>query len=504
MRKLLLAAAVILTVGLIVGVVLASGAGDRTAPRVAAAAKAPGLLVGNAKVESHHDSLGAGRWAAFRFPAGAGGSARWLDLFIDRRTRAKSVQVAIYSDSHGRPGSRLTSGTKRAPVAGGWNQISVKAVRLVRGHDYWLAMVGVGGSLTYRDRTHGSCTAVQSAHKGLGGLPKRWKGTVRLHRCALSASALSRRAVTRQPMPTTGTPAPTTTTTPPAPTTPVSQMKNCASQPSACGFPDTTNSGLPAGTPITPVAQASLPSGVHWDGQNMSISSDGVTLSNLSIPGSINIAANNVTIKDSVIDDPSGDQAIDIQENYRGTVVENTTISGSNTGTGAIADGIQGNGVTVNSVYIHFVEEAVNGGGNTVTNSYLVSDGLHEPVATDNHNESIDVGDGTAQPEVIEHNTLFNPVHQTAAIIAGGPWGPLENVTIDDNLMAGGGYTLYCCETTAWNVNTAPTNTSITNNRFSRLYYKNGGSYGPLADLDTSHTKFTGNVWDDTLKPVTP
>jgi hypothetical protein len=503
MRKLLLAAVPICVVGLIAGVVLASGAGDRAKARAKPVAKAPGLLLGNARLESHHDTLGAGRWAAFRFRASAGGSGRWVNLFVDRRTRSKSVQIAIYRDSHGHPGARMTSGSKRAPVAGGWNHIAVKAVRLVRGHDYWLAIVGTGGSLSYRDRTKGSCDSYQSAHQGLGALPMHWTGRVKLHRCALSATAVSRltrAAVPAPPPPSTPPP----TTTPPPPTTPVSQTKNCASQPSACGFPDATNSGLPAGTPLTPVGQASLPSGVHWDGQNMSITSDGVTLSNLSIPGSINIAANNVTIKNSLIDDPSGDQAIDIQDSYRGTVVENTTISGSNTGTGAIADGIQGNGVTVTSVYVHFVEEAVNGGGNTVTNSYLVSDGLHEPVATDNHNESIDVGDGTSQAEVIEHNTLFNPVHQTAAIIAGGPWGQLQNVTIDNNLMAGGGYTLYCCETTAWNVNQAPANTSITNNRFSRLYYKNGGSYGPLADLDTSHTKFTGNVWDDTLKAVTP
>jgi hypothetical protein len=503
MRKVLLIAAPICLLGLVAGVVLASGAGDRATGHAKSVHRTPGLLLGNARLESHRDALATGRWAAFRFRASAGGKAKWITLFVDRKTRSKAIQVAIYRDSGGHPGVRLTSGSKRTPATGGWNHVAIKPVGLVRGHTYWLAIVGTGGSLSYRDRTHGSCTNYQSAHEGLGGLPSHWAGRAKLHRCALSATAVSRLPVTRQPAPPT-TPTPPTTPAPPTtPTPPPNPGKNCASQPSACGFPDASNAGLPAGTPVTPVGQANLPSGVSWTGQGMTISANGVTLSNLEIPGDIEIEANNVTIKDCLIDDSSAAQAVRVNTGYTGTVVENTTIAGSDAGSGAMAHGIQGNGVTVNSVYIHFAEEGVTGGGLTVTNSYIVSDGLPVKPPGD-HNEAIDLGDGTSTPTLIQHNTLFNPIGQTAAIIAGGPWGQLQNVRIDNNLMGGGGYTLYCCETDAWGVNQAPGNTSITNNRFSRLYYKTGGSYGPLADLDTSHTPFTGNVWDDTLKPVSP
>ena len=44
---------------------------------------------------------------------------------------------------------------------------------------------------------------------------------------------------------------------------------------------------------------------------------------------------------------------------------------------------------------------------------------------------------------IYQHNTLFNPVGQTAAIIASSPLSRLQNVSIDNNLMAGG-TPLYC------------------------------------------------------------
>ena len=89
MRKLLVVAPICL-LGLVAGVVLASGAGDRAQSQARARAQAPLLLLGNAGLESHRDTLGAGRWAAFRFRASAGSSAKWVTLFVDRKTRSRS------------------------------------------------------------------------------------------------------------------------------------------------------------------------------------------------------------------------------------------------------------------------------------------------------------------------------------------------------------------------------------------------------------------------------
>lgn len=45
---------------------------------------------------------------------------------------------------------------------------------------------------------------------------------------------------------------------------------------------------------------------------------------------------------------------------------------------------------------------------------------------------------------VLRHNTIRNPNGQTSAILMSTNTSPIRNVVIDSNLMAGGGYTVYC------------------------------------------------------------
>jgi hypothetical protein len=41
------------------------------------------------------------------------------------------------------------------------------------------------------------------------------------------------------------------------------------------------------------------------------------------------------------------------------------------------------------------------------------------------------------------------------------------------------------------------------NNRFSRTYFASGGQYGVDAYFQSSNTTWSGNIWDDTLAPIT-
>jgi hypothetical protein len=70
---------------------------------------------------------------------------------------------------------------------------------------------------------------------------------------------------------------------------------------------------------------------------------------------------------------------------------------------------------------------------------------------------------------------------------------PISNVVIDNNLVAGGGWTIYCGTDSGG----VASNETFTNNRFARTYYANSGGYGPSADCAGVVTN-TGNVWDDT------
>ena len=102
----------------------------------------------------------------------------------------------------------------------------------------------------------------------------------------------------------------------------------------------------------------------------------------------------------------------------------------------------------------------------------------------------------------IRGNTIFNKYDQTDAISLFQDFGPQANRVIDGNLLAGGGYTIYAGanpgkESTA-------TNIAVTNNRISRMYYPQGGSYGPATAYNPGGgNTWSGNTWDDTGTTIT-
>ena len=103
----------------------------------------------------------------------------------------------------------------------------------------------------------------------------------------------------------------------------------------------------------------------------------------------------------------------------------------------------------------------------------------------------------------IVHNMVSNPQDQTSCIQVGADQGPISNVVEEDNLVNGGGYSLYGGEGGAYSVS----NIKILNNRIMRLpeaggFFTNGGFYGPVTATNDAAITFLGNVWDDTGAPV--
>ncbi|HSN12789.1 MAG TPA: hypothetical protein VLS51_11840 [Propionibacteriaceae bacterium] len=108
---------------------------------------------------------------------------------------------------------------------------------------------------------------------------------------------------------------------------------------------------------------------------------------------------------------------------------------------------------------------------------------------------------GSTDMMTIQHNTILNKFDQTDAISLFQDFGIEANRLITNNLVAGGGYTIYGGD----NENYGKTyNIKITNNRFSKLYYPSGGYYGPIAAYDPTGVgnQLSGNYWDDNLAPV--
>jgi hypothetical protein len=259
----------------------------------------------------------------------------------------------------------------------------------------------------------------------------------------------------------------------------------CTTRPSACGYPDRSNTGVPPGTTLKPSG-------------SIEVDTPGTVIAGLDVHGTIRISADNVTIKDTQVTEswPTG-PAVYILPKVRGTVIEDSTIRGRDGAANAVEYAIlnAGWGPNVSTralrVQLYNCTECYAGPG-TIQDSYLnvsaVVDGAHY--------EDIYYGGG-AGPLIVEHNTLLNPQPQTAAVFTKTDFGPVTGTRIDGNLLAGGGWTIYGGGDSASDIR-------VTNNRFSTVYHPKVGYFGVAAAINYRSTTWAGNYMDGTLKPVAP
>jgi hypothetical protein len=164
------------------------------------------IILGSNVVQSHQDYLSAGQAEAFSLQATASGFAGAIHLYIDSRNRAGTVVVGLYSNAGNRPGSLLSTGSGAASTAGTWTTVSIAPSQLTSGTTYWLAILGEGGTLRYRDHGHGPCPSQTSAQTSLGELPASWSTGRAYADCPASAYVTS--ATTTEPPPVESPPPP--------------------------------------------------------------------------------------------------------------------------------------------------------------------------------------------------------------------------------------------------------------------------------------------------------
>jgi hypothetical protein len=280
---------------------------------------------------------------------------------------------------------------------------------------------------------------------------------------------------------------------------------NCAAKPSSCGYPDATNTGVPAGTTLKSVpGQASSGPGWSYNASTgtVTVTAKGTVLSGLAITGTLQISASNVTVKNVRVVS-GGNFGISLAHTA-GVTIENSTISGQNSTTGRVSYGIDdvygdSTAMTIKANNISDFRTAVQVSTGQVDSNYI-----HDPgyVAGD-HTNGIYVNGGT-QPLMIWNNTILDRLAQTDAVNldAGtpGPAAPVANKTISDNLLAGGAYTIYGGAASG-----SPTsNIVIRDNRFGQLYFPHSGQYGPASYFSTAGTGNTWsmNIWDTTGQAV--
>jgi hypothetical protein len=144
------------------------------------------VLFGDQTVESEHDSNTAGTAEAFQTTATSTGTLGAIEFYIDANSVATSVNVGLYADNAGNPGTLLSSGTLSSPPTG-WNSLTVPAVNIVSGTPYWIAVLGIDATVRFRDRPSGPCTSQTSKSTTLTALPSKWTTGTKYTDCPLSS-----------------------------------------------------------------------------------------------------------------------------------------------------------------------------------------------------------------------------------------------------------------------------------------------------------------------------
>lgn len=277
------------------------------------------------------------------------------------------------------------------------------------------------------------------------------------------------------------------TTTPPPTTAPPTTA--CMPDPSVCSFPDVENTGTLAG-----VARQAVSGTV-------TLSTTGQVYENKTVTGEIVVTAPNVVIRNVQVLNNAPWYVVSVKN---GGSWETTNANllldhvDLNLGGNLEIKGIAFNGYTVRNSFIHNGADCAHFGVNvTVEDSLCVNgpdvnnDGWPDAGFSCQDGPHYDgfQSDG-GRNITLRHNTIRNPCGQTSAILMSSNTSAISDVTIADNLMAGGGYTLYC------NAGPDVLNETVTGNRFSRQWYPKSGYWGPTTGCENADV-FTNNRWDE-------
>jgi hypothetical protein len=273
-----------------------------------------------------------------------------------------------------------------------------------------------------------------------------------------------------------------------APATPPGQ--DCMTDPSVCGFPDVENTGVTPGTTLAPI------------NGDVTLETPGELFENKLVTGSIIVAAPNVTIRNVklIATGDYGIRSFSWLQDVSGLILDHVEIDLNGR---YDVKGLAFDGYTARHVFFHNGSDCAHMGVNATVEDSLCTVGLDAD--GDGWPDDKAVCDGTDHLDgiqsdggsnlTIRHNTIRNPCSQTSAILMSTNTEPIKDVTIQDNLLAGGGYSLYC------SAGPKVVNEAVVGNRFARTYFPDGGFWGPHTGCSTAYV-FLNNVWDDTGRPV--
>jgi hypothetical protein len=273
---------------------------------------------------------------------------------------------------------------------------------------------------------------------------------------------------------------------------------DCVMAPTSCGFPDASDTGVSSGIGLKAVP-SQISSGPGWSynaaDQYVNVTGNGANLTGLYIPYNLNIAASDVTVDDDEIV-TNGDYAVSL-DNTSDVTIENSTVSGQNAVAGRVGTAIKdvygdSTGMVIKDDNISDFKTGI-----AISTGLVEGNFIHNPGYLEGDHTNGIFDDGSDQPLTIKDNTILNSLGQTDAISldASDTGETVANKTIEDNLLAGGGYVIYG----GASLGNSTSNIVIEDNQFSQLYFAQSGQYGPAVyfELNGRGNVWSGNVWSD-------
>jgi Right handed beta helix region len=219
--------------------------------------------------------------------------------------------------------------------------------------------------------------------------------------------------------------------------------------------------------------------------ESIEVDEDRAVVENLHVSGAVVVNADDVTIRNVVID-ATERYGIQVDPETSGTVIEDVRI------VGGLADGLCNIGIVYGDFQARRVDisgcgDGIRAGNNTVLEDSWIHDMRDLP---DDHSDGVQAIGGT-NIVLRGNNIQMDRAMTSAMILHGHVSGDLRDVIVEDNLLAGGGYSLNIKERTA-----SVRNVVVRDNVWVRDSYNFGPQQGD-ALADPSITTWEGNVFDD-------
>jgi hypothetical protein len=268
--------------------------------------------------------------------------------------------------------------------------------------------------------------------------------------------------------------------------------------PPTTGYPDATNTGVQAGITLKRIPEdVTSGPGWHWDSRGwVTIDGVGALFSGYSVTSSIDVVADNVIIENVKAVFADDGWAIGVRHASNVTI-RNCEIGGVDTGAGRLMAGIKSiygdeGDITIQKCNIYGTSTGIQIYRGLIEDNYIHDLGYK----SGDHVNGI-TSNASTGPLVIRHNTVYNQISQTDAISLFEDFGVQRDVLIENNKVAGGGYTIYAGQNAG---GPQTSNIVVKNNRISRRHFVSGGYFGPATAFSKAGpgNVWTGNVWDDT------